>query len=71
MGGGPVPSTHLLLKHTSISVGQLGVIEINEAFAEQGLAVLSELGINKDVQRVNPNGGAIAFGDPLGMSGCG
>ena len=68
MGVGPVPATHRLLKHPSISVGQLGVIKINEEFAAQGLAVLSKLGVDKDVQRVNPNGGASAFGDPLGMS---
>lgn len=69
MGIGPVPATEKLLQHTGLSVAQLDVIELNEAFAAQGLAVLRSLGIDDDDPRVNPNGGAIALGHPLGMSG--
>lgn len=69
MGIGPVPSTKKLLARHGLSVDQLSVIELNEAFAAQGLAVLRQLGIADDDPRVNPNGGAIALGHPLGMSG--
>jgi acetyl-CoA acyltransferase len=69
MGIGPVPATHKLLARTGVKVEQLDVIELNEAFAAQGLAVLRELHIKDDDPRVNPNGGAIALGHPLGMSG--
>lgn len=69
MGIGPVPATQKLLKRLDMTVDQLDVIELNEAFAAQGLAVLRELGIADDDARVNPNGGAIALGHPLGMSG--
>ncbi|WP_322873921.1 MULTISPECIES: 3-oxoadipyl-CoA thiolase [Marinobacter] len=69
MGIGPVPATQKLLKRLDMTVDQLDVIELNEAFAAQGLAVLRELGIADDDPRVNPNGGAIALGHPLGMSG--
>ncbi|TBW58134.1 3-oxoadipyl-CoA thiolase [Marinobacter halodurans] len=69
MGIGPVPATRKLLKRLGMTVDQLDVIELNEAFAAQGLAVLRELGIADDDARVNPNGGAIALGHPLGMSG--
>jgi acetyl-CoA acetyltransferase len=58
-----------LLQQTGIKLEQLDVIELNEAFAAQGLAVLRQLGIADDDPRVNPNGGAIALGHPLGMSG--
>ena len=69
MGIGPVPATQKLLKMTGLRMEQLDVIELNEAFAAQGLAVLRELGIPDDAGQVNPNGGAIALGHPLGMSG--
>ncbi len=69
MGIGPVPAVRKLLQQTGISLAQIDVIELNEAFAAQGLAVLRELGIADDDPRVNPNGGAIALGHPLGMSG--
>jgi acetyl-CoA acetyltransferase family protein len=69
MGIGPAPATQKLLKRLGLSVGQMDVIELNEAFAAQGLAVLRQLGIADDDARVNPNGGAIALGHPLGMSG--
>jgi 3-oxoadipyl-CoA thiolase len=69
MGIGPVLSTQKLLARHNLSVDQLSVIELNEAFAAQGLAVLRQLGIADDDPRVNPNGGAIALGHPLGMSG--
>ncbi len=69
MGIGPVPATQKLLARTGIKLDQVDVIELNEAFAAQGLAVLRELGIRDDDARVNPNGGAIALGHPLGMSG--
>jgi 3-oxoadipyl-CoA thiolase len=69
MGIGPVPATRKLLARTGVKLDQVDVIELNEAFAAQGLAVLRELGIKDDDGRVNPNGGAIALGHPLGMSG--
>lgn len=69
MGIGPAPATHKLLARTGIGLDQLDVIELNEAFAAQGLAVLRLLGLNDADPRVNPNGGAIALGHPLGMSG--
>ena len=69
MGMGPVPSTRKALKLAGLSIEQMDVIELNEAFAAQGLACLRELGIADDDARVNPNGGAIALGHPLGMSG--
>lgn len=69
MGIGPVPAVRKLLERLNLSVGQFDVIELNEAFAAQGLAVTRELGINDDDARVNPNGGAIALGHPLGASG--
>ncbi|MGQ4878047.1 3-oxoadipyl-CoA thiolase [Billgrantia sp. LNSP4103-1] len=69
MGIGPVPASQKLLKRLGMSVDQLDHIELNEAFAAQALACLRELGIADDDPRVNPNGGAIALGHPLGMSG--
>jgi acetyl-CoA acyltransferase len=69
MGIGPAPATQKLLKQLGLSIDQMDVIELNEAFASQGLAVLRELGVADDDARVNPNGGAIALGHPLGMSG--
>ncbi|MCA0376738.1 MAG: 3-oxoadipyl-CoA thiolase [Gemmatimonadetes bacterium] len=69
MGMGPVPSTRLVLQRAGLTIDQMDVIELNEAFAAQGLACLRELGVADDDARVNPNGGAIALGHPLGMSG--
>jgi acetyl-CoA acyltransferase len=69
MGIGPVPAVHKVLKLAGLTLDQMDVIELNEAFAAQGLAVLRQLGIADNVARVNPNGGAIALGHPLGMSG--
>ena len=69
MGIGPVPATRKVLELTGLSLDQMDVIELNEAFASQGLATLRELGIADDAEHVNPNGGAIAIGHPLGMSG--
>jgi 3-oxoadipyl-CoA thiolase len=69
MGIGPAPATLKLLAQTGVKLGEIDVIELNEAFAAQGLAVLRELGIADDDARVNPNGGAIALGHPLGASG--
>jgi 3-oxoadipyl-CoA thiolase len=69
MGIGPAPATRKVLQLTGLSLGQIDVIELNEAFAAQGLAVLRELGLKDDDARVNPNGGAIALGHPLGASG--
>lgn len=69
MGIGPAPAVKKLLQQTGMTLDQMDVIELNEAFAAQGLAVLRELGIADDDARVNPNGGAIALGHPLGMSG--
>nr|WP_315397157.1 3-oxoadipyl-CoA thiolase [uncultured Duganella sp.] len=69
MGIGPVPAVQKLLRQTGLTLEQMDVIELNEAFAAQGLAVLRGLGLSADDPRVNPNGGAIALGHPLGMSG--
>ncbi|WP_395623598.1 3-oxoadipyl-CoA thiolase [Sphingomonas daechungensis] len=69
MGIGPAPATEKLARRLGIEVSDFDVIELNEAFAAQGLAVLRQLGIADDDPRVNPNGGAIALGHPLGMSG--
>ncbi|PXX73060.1 3-oxoadipyl-CoA thiolase [Pseudomonas sp. LAMO17WK12:I10] len=69
MGIGPVPATRKVLELARLSLADMDVIELNEAFAAQGLAVLRELGLADDDERVNPNGGAIAPGHPLGMSG--
>jgi 3-oxoadipyl-CoA thiolase len=69
MGMGPAPATRRVLELTGLSLAQMDVIELNEAFAAQGLAVLRDLGLADDDPRVNPNGGAIALGHPLGASG--
>ena len=69
MGIGPAPATQKVLALTGLSLAQIDVIELNEAFAAQGLAVLRQLGLQDDDPRVNPNGGAIALGHPLGASG--
>ncbi len=69
MGIGPAPATRRVLELTGLTLAQMDVIELNEAFAAQGLAVLRELGLEDDDPRVNPNGGAIALGHPLGASG--
>jgi 3-oxoadipyl-CoA thiolase len=69
MGIGPAPASQKLLKRLGLSIGDMDVIEINEAFAAQALPVLRELGLADDAPHVNPNGGAIALGHPLGMSG--
>jgi 3-oxoadipyl-CoA thiolase len=69
MGIGPAPATRKVLAQTGLGLAQMDVIELNEAFAAQGLAVLRDLGIADDDARVNPNGGAIALGHPLGASG--
>jgi acetyl-CoA acyltransferase len=69
MGMGPVPSSRKVLAAAKLSLEQMDVIELNEAFAAQSLACLRELGLDDDDARVNPNGGAIALGHPLGMSG--
>jgi 3-oxoadipyl-CoA thiolase len=69
MGIGPAPASEKLMKRLGLKIGDFDVIELNEAFAAQGLAVLRQLGIADDDPRVNPNGGAIALGHPLGMSG--
>jgi acetyl-CoA acyltransferase len=69
MGMGPVPATRKVLALTRLTLAQFDVIELNEAFASQALAVLRELGLPDDAAHVNPNGGAIALGHPLGMSG--
>ena len=69
MGIGPAPATRKALALTGLSLAQMDVIELNEAFAAQGLAVLRDLGLQDDDPRVNPNGGAIALGHPLGASG--
>ena len=67
MGIGPVPAVHRLLDRTGVSIGEIDLVELNEAFASQSLAVCRELGLDEDI--VNVNGGAIALGHPLGMSG--
>ena len=69
MGIGPVPASTKVLQRAGLTVDQMDVIELNEAFAAQGLATLRELGVADDAPHVNPNGGAIALGHPLGMSG--
>ena len=69
MGIGPAPATKKLLEMTGLGIGDVDLIELNEAFAAQGLAVMRELGLADDAEHVNPNGGAIALGHPLGMSG--
>ena len=69
MGIGPVPAVRKVLERTGMTLDQMDTIELNEAFAAQGLAVLRELGLPDDAEDVNPNGGAIALGHPLGMSG--
>jgi acetyl-CoA acetyltransferase family protein len=69
MGMGPVPATQKLLELTGLSIGDVELFELNEAFAAQSVAVLRELGLGSDAEHVNPNGGAIALGHPLGMSG--
>ena len=69
MGFGPAPATRKVLALTGLTLAQMDVIELNEAFAAQGLAVLRDLGLADDDARVNPNGGAIALGHPLGASG--
>jgi len=69
MGVGPAPASKKLLQRLGLTIAQMDVIELNEAFASQGIAVLRELGVADDDPRVNPNGGAIALGHPLGMSG--
>ncbi|WP_417831448.1 3-oxoadipyl-CoA thiolase [Terasakiella sp.] len=69
MGIGPAPASQKVLEKAGLSINDMDVIELNEAFASQGLAVLRELGVADDAEHVNPNGGAIALGHPLGMSG--
>lgn len=69
MGFGPAPASKKLLSRLGLTIDQMDVIELNEAFAAQGLAVTRDLGLADDDERVNPNGGAIALGHPLGMSG--
>ena len=69
MGMGPAPASRKLLARLGIPIAKMAVIELNEAFASQALAVLRELGVPDDAEHVNPNGGAIALGHPLGASG--
>ncbi len=69
MGIGPAPASKKLMERLGLSIGDIDVVELNEAFAAQGLAVMRELGLPDDAEHVNPNGGAIALGHPLGMSG--
>ena len=69
MGFGPAPAARRVLERTGLSLDQMDVIELNEAFAAQALAVTRDLGLPDDAEHVNPNGGAIALGHPLGMSG--
>jgi hypothetical protein len=69
MGIGPVPATRKVLAIAGLKLAQMDVIELNEAFAAQALAVTRELGLPDDAAHVNPNGGAIAIGHPLGASG--
>ena len=69
MGIGPAPASKAVLSKARLAIADMDVIEINEAFASQSLATLRELGLNDDAEHVNPNGGAIALGHPLGMSG--
>ena len=69
MGIGPAPASAKLLERMGLKVADVDLIELNEAFAAQGLAVTRQLGLPDDAEYVNPNGGAIALGHPLGMSG--
>jgi acetyl-CoA acetyltransferase family protein len=69
MGIGPAPASEKLLNRLGLKISDMDVIELNEAFAAQGLAVMRQLGLPDDAEHVNPNGGAIALGHPLGMSG--
>jgi acetyl-CoA acetyltransferase len=69
MGIGPVPASRKLLDRLGLTVSQVDVVELNEAFAAQALACLRQLGLSDDAEHVNPNGGAISLGHPLGMSG--
>ncbi|MFU1924065.1 3-oxoadipyl-CoA thiolase, partial [Klebsiella pneumoniae] len=69
MGMGPVQATRKVLQRAGLGIADIDLVEINEAFASQGLACLRELGVADDSEKVNPNGGAIALGHPLGMSG--
>ena len=69
MGFGPAPATHKLLARLGLSIADIDIVELNEAFASQALAVLRDIGLPDDAEHVNPNGGAIALGHPLGMSG--
>jgi acetyl-CoA acetyltransferase len=69
MGIGPAPASEKVLAQCKLTVDEMDVIELNEAFAAQGLATLRRLGVDDDATQVNPNGGAIALGHPLGMSG--
>jgi acetyl-CoA acetyltransferase len=69
MGIAPVPATQKVLVKTGLELSQIDVVELNEAFAAQALAVIRELGLPDDAAQVNPNGGAIAIGHPLGASG--
>lgn len=69
MGMGPVPASRKVLSKAGLTLSQMDVVEVNEAFAAQALAVLRELGLPDDAMHVNPNGGAIAIGHPLGASG--
>ena len=69
MGVGPAPASRKVLANAGLDLDRMDVIELNEAFAAQVLAVTRELGLPDDAEHVNPNGGAIAFGHPLGMSG--
>ena len=69
MGFGPAPATRKVLEKAGLSLSEIDVIELNEAFAAQALAVTRDLGLPDDAEHVNPNGGAIALGHPLGMSG--
>jgi acetyl-CoA acyltransferase len=69
MGFGPAPATKKLLARIGWSIGEVDVLELNEAFASQALATLRDLGLADDAEHANPHGGAIALGHPLGMSG--
>ena len=69
MGIGPIPATEQVMARSKLSVRDMDVIELNEAFASQALAVLRALGLPDDAEHVNPNDGAIALGHPLGMTG--
>jgi acetyl-CoA acetyltransferase len=69
MGIGPIPATQVLLQRLGLGIDDIDIIELNEAFAAQGLAVIRSLGLPDDAEHINPNGGAIALGHPLGMTG--